>query len=101
MSSDQSLLESVQQFNRRQFLQRSRIGLGALALGSLVNEGMADDRNVVKGLPELPHFAPKAKRVIYMFQSGRLLNLSCSTTNRSLLSFKKQNCLLRFERGSV
>ena len=54
---------------RRVFLGRSTLGLGAIAFGSLVH---ADERprNAIGGLAGLPHFAPKAKRVIYLFQSG-------------------------------
>jgi uncharacterized protein (DUF1501 family) len=45
---------------RRNFLARSTLGLGALAFGQLF-AGAA-------GLK--PHFTPRAKRVIYLFQSG-------------------------------
>lgn len=43
-------------------------GLDALALRSL----MAQEPNSTRGqgIPGLPHFAPRAKRVIYLFQSG-------------------------------
>ena len=51
--------------NRRQFLGRSAAGIGSLALGSLLNQDSA-----ANGLTDFPNFAPKAKRVIYMFQSG-------------------------------
>ena len=51
--------------NRRQFLGRSAAGIGSLALGSLLSQDSAAD-----GLTDFPNFAPKAKRVIYMFQSG-------------------------------
>jgi len=47
--------------------------LGSLALTSLLNrESLANDQasRVHQGLPTLPHFAPRAKRVIYLFQSG-------------------------------
>ncbi len=47
--------------------------LGSLALSSLLNrESHAQEKNptVHRGLPELPHFTPRAKRVIYLFQSG-------------------------------
>ncbi len=66
------------QFNRRTFLKRtSGLGLAAL-VGILGDEGFAsvlpgsgpDDLKRVGGLPEFPNFAPKAKRVIYLFQSG-------------------------------
>jgi hypothetical protein len=53
---------------RRCFFGRSAIGLGAAALGSLMSEDLCGADSV--GLPGLPHFAPTAKRVIYLFQSG-------------------------------
>jgi hypothetical protein len=48
--------------DRRKFLTQTTGGLGAAALSSLLQ---ADEP-----LPDLPHFAPKAKRVIYLFQYG-------------------------------
>ncbi len=54
---------------RRAFLERGTLGLGGIALGSLLN-GQAANRNAIDGLEDLPHFTPKAKRVIYLFQSG-------------------------------
>jgi hypothetical protein len=54
---------------RRYFLQRTGLGLGSIALASLLGDD-ARAQQGVGGLPGLPHFAPKAKRVIYLFQSG-------------------------------
>ena len=60
--------------NRRQFFGRSATGIGVAALGSLLGrDGLTaanESGGGTKGLPGLPHFAPKAKRVIYLFQSG-------------------------------
>jgi Protein of unknown function (DUF1501) len=55
---------------RRNFL--SQLGLGSVALTSLLGEeaNIGEQATQRGGLPELPHFAPKAKRVIYLFQSG-------------------------------
>jgi len=53
--------------NRRTFLQRSALGLGATALGSLLNY---DLQAADTALPGVPHFTPKAKRIIYLFQNG-------------------------------
>jgi hypothetical protein len=55
---------------RRHFFGRA--GLGAIALASLANENAFAEAvtNANGGLPGLPHFAPKARRVIYLFQSG-------------------------------
>src|SRR5262245_51102032 len=72
------VLEFAQQVNRRLLLARSGIGLGAMALGSLLDRdgvARADTLNsaggrppaaATGGLPGLPHFPPKAQRVIYL-----------------------------------
>ncbi len=57
----------VQQMNRRNFLAGSGVGLGAMALGSLLGQERAAAAEAKHGAPQ---FAPKAKRVIYLFQSG-------------------------------
>ena len=48
-------------------------GLGRIALGSLLLGNTAAARSApagALGMADLPHFAPRAKRVIYLFQSG-------------------------------
>ena len=52
---------------RRQFLNASSLGLGALALASMDQPGL-----LAEGMREVdvPHATPRAKRVIYLFQSG-------------------------------
>lgn len=61
-------------YGRREFLSKTSLGMGALALGSLINplSGMGSHSNKASfgGVLGQPHFAPKAKRVIYLFQSG-------------------------------
>jgi hypothetical protein len=60
-------------FSRRDFLTSTGGGLGLAALATLLKQDAArasDGSAPAGGLPELPHFAPKAKRVIYLFQSG-------------------------------
>ena len=67
------LLEQQMLMNRRHFFRRASSGIGAMALASLLNpEASADEnrRNEIGGLADLPHFAPQAKRVIWLFQSG-------------------------------
>ena len=63
------LAEYHTQQTRRAFLRGGALGLGGIALGSMLN-GQAASRNAIDGLANLPQFAPKAKRVIYLFQSG-------------------------------
>ena len=54
---------------RRQLFSRSASGLGVAALANLLTEDLGATSGPA-GLPGLPHFAPRAKRVIYLFQSG-------------------------------
>ena len=53
---------------RRAFLQKSTTGLGALALGSLLRPDAFSA--AAPGAMGPLHFAPKAKRIIYLFMSG-------------------------------
>src|SRR3954471_8331033 len=60
---------------RRTFLQRSASGIGLAALGSLfgsdrLQAAAAGATSTAGGLPGFPNFTPKAKRIIYLFQSG-------------------------------
>lgn len=57
---------------RRQFFRRSALGLGTAALSTLLNEedARAGAQPGIGGLSGLPHFAPKAKRAIYLFMAG-------------------------------
>jgi len=59
---------------RRQLFSQTASGIGAVALASLIEPGLLADTdtrgNWTGGLVGLPHFAPKARRVIYLFQSG-------------------------------
>lgn len=58
--------------NRRKFLSKLSLGIGSAALGSLLIpdlfKGGADAEAEL--FAQLPHFAPKAKRIIYLFQNG-------------------------------
>src|SRR5688572_15201008 len=54
---------------RRWFLRDCGLGLGGIALHSLLaNDGFAAPANPLAVKP--PHFTPKAKRIIYLFQAG-------------------------------
>ncbi len=58
--------------NRRKFLSKVSLGVGSLALGSLLIPDLFSGRSSEEDalFEALPHFAPKAKRVIYLFQNG-------------------------------
>ena len=65
--------EAAMMMNRRHFLSKLSLGLGGAALSTLL-PGCTTSSNTIQtsasGILGAPHFAPKAKRVIYLFQSG-------------------------------
>jgi len=70
---DQALLQQT----RRHFFQDCRVGLGAIALSTLLRQeglqaadAVARDRATEPLAPHPPHFTPRAKNVIFMFMAG-------------------------------
>ena len=80
MSEKKIIAENAINLNRRAFLGKSALGIGGVALGSLLGcnfyrkEGelltKTDNPMGIKGILSSPHHAAKIKRVIYLFQSG-------------------------------
>lgn len=62
------LQHHLQRLTRRHFFGRAASGIGVAALGSLLGEQPAEAKS--GGMEGIPHFAAKAKRIIYLFQSG-------------------------------
>ncbi len=64
-------LEEKLHINRRHFFGKCAAGIGGAALTSLLNpEAFANTPSADPLLASVSHIAPKAKRVIYLFQSG-------------------------------
>lgn len=55
---------------RRQFLTRSGLGLGSIALADMLAKDASATESRDHGVLSEPHFVPKAKRIIYLFMSG-------------------------------
>ena len=73
MKNDPSQCDPVRQsVNRRWFLEQCGVGLGAVALRSLLGESMAHAAPALIDplAPKQPHFPGKAKHVIYLFMAG-------------------------------
>src|SRR5262245_57923822 len=71
------LVENRLHVTRREFFGRAACGAGTAALAGLLHrDGLAEAANReandprLGGLPGLPHFPPRAKHVIYLFQNG-------------------------------
>ncbi len=61
------LLERQRLLNRRRFFGESASGIGCAALASLLGREALGQAGAA---PSLPHFPPKAKRVVYLFMDG-------------------------------
>ena len=56
--------------NRRSFLSTAGLGVGGVALAGLLSREAQAANTVHKPLAGYPHFAPKAKRIIYLHMNG-------------------------------
>src|SRR5947209_2519917 len=70
-----------QQIARRWLMQQCGVGLGAMALSQLLN---ASENPLA---PKKPHFAPKAKSVIYLFMAGAPSHLELFDNKPQLAKF--------------
>src|SRR5215218_6328047 len=58
--------------SRREVLRRATLGFGSLALADLLSRSSLGAGALPSMAPRVPHFAPRAKRVIYIFLDGGL-----------------------------
>jgi uncharacterized protein (DUF1501 family) len=64
------LESSILSMTRRDFFSRTATGIGSVALASLLGRSLPLAAAPAARLFQQPHFAPKAKRVIYLFMHG-------------------------------
>jgi len=96
-----NLKQYLQATTRRHFLQNTGIGLGSIALGSmLADQTSAASRAVANPLAvKKPHFAPKAKRVIYLHMTGSPPNLDLFDYKPELVKRDDEDCPDDFLKG--
>jgi hypothetical protein len=91
--------EHLQAVTRRQFFGRCAVGIGSLALGSLLNERLL--ASVTDGAaslldnplaPKKPHFAPRAKRAIYLHMAGSPSQLDLFDYKPKLIEMNGKEC---------
>lgn len=67
---EKEILEHGLNMNRRRFLSRLSLGVGSVALGSLLIPDLFGSASEEEAIAGLAQFAPRAKRIIYLFQNG-------------------------------
>jgi hypothetical protein len=90
----------LQNVSRRHFILESALGLGALALGTLMpgcgrrseDAIRAMDRVLNPMSPRPPHFVPRAKRVIYLHMAGAPSQLELFDYKPELMKLHDQLC---------
>jgi hypothetical protein len=97
------LLQYVQSQSRREFLRSSGVGLGAIALGTLLEKSIAADEAGLAPAdplaPRLAHFAPRAKSVIYLHMIGAPSQLDLFDHKPKLAEFDGQPCPAELLKG--
>src|SRR6476661_7017510 len=90
--SDEIRREAARFTTRRWFFRQCGVGLGSIALGSLLGADKALGSGVRTAAinplaPKQPHFKPKAKRVIYLFMGGAPSQLDLFDYKPSLVKY--------------
>ena len=95
------VFSKLQQQTRRHFFQQTTAGIGGIALSSLLaGETQAAERSAINPLaPTEPHFAPRAKRVIYLHMTGSPPNLDLFDHKPELVKRDGQDCPDEFLSG--
>src|SRR5947208_276434 len=79
---------------RRWFFRQCGVGLGSIALGSMLGAekvfGASSPKLANPLTPRAPHFKPKAKRVIYLFMAGAPSQLDLFDHKPALKKFNGQ-----------
>jgi hypothetical protein len=93
--------EALRAATRRQFFRRCGVGLGGIALSSLLNERLFAADSALRTphsalnnplAPKAPHFAAKAKRVIYLHMAGSPSQLDLFDYKPKLIEMNGKPC---------
>lgn len=91
--SEKTRQELATAVSRRWFMQECGVGMGALALRSLLGDESlhaADSISADPLAPKKPHFPPKAKNIIYLFMAGAPSHLELFDNKPQLSKFDGQ-----------
>ncbi len=96
-------IERLQHLTRRHFLQQTQAGIGGMALASLLGRDLpaAPSATVDPLAPHAPHFAPKAKRVIYLHLTGSPPHLDLFDYKPELVKYDGRDCPDTFLKGKT
>jgi hypothetical protein len=95
------ILEQLQTQTRRNFLRQAAVGMGGIALSTLLHrDGLAEPLAVENPLASRPpHFAPKARRMIYLHLTGSPPHLDMYDYKPQLVKLDGEDCPESFLKG--
>src|ERR1044072_5896286 len=99
---DESLFstDNLKQITRRHFFKQTGFSVGAMALASLLNENLlAAQATSNPFAPRPPHFAAKAKSIIYLFMAGAPSQLDLFDYKPDLKKYDGQDIPDEFVKG--
>jgi hypothetical protein len=98
-------IEALRAITRRHFFKESAYGIGSLALAALMSEGAlaapppAGNRVIDPLAPRPPHFAPKAKNIIFLFMAGAPSQLDLLDPKPKLIQYNGQPLPAEYLKG--
>jgi len=84
------------EITRRHFFKQSGFGIGGVALSALLNERLFAQQPDNPFTPKAPHFAPKAKQIIYLFMAGAPTQIDLFDHKPALQKFDGQEIPAEF-----
>src|SRR5262245_10343486 len=86
----------LREITRRHFFRQSGFGIGGVALSALLNDRLFAQQPDNPFTPKAPHFAPKAKQIIYLFMAGAPTQLDLFDNKPALQKFDGQEIPAEF-----
>src|SRR6476659_1015500 len=80
----------LREITRRHFFKQSGFGIGGVALSTLLNDRLFAQQPDTPFTARAPHFAPKAKQIIYLFMAGAPTQLDLFDNKPALQQFDGQ-----------
>ena len=87
---------TLRAITRRHFFKQSGFGIGGVALSALLDERLFAQQADGPLAPRAPHFAPKAKHIIYLFMAGAPTQLDLFDNKPALQKYDGQEIPAEF-----
>src|SRR6476659_964377 len=91
--------KTLRAITRRHFFRQSGFGIGGVALSALLDERLFAQQGEGPFAPRAPHFAPKAKNIIYLFMAGAPTQIALFDNKPALQQYDGQEIPAELVKG--